>query len=161
MGSSTPTPTRTYRPPAPRPGGLRYRIVREHAKGGLGVVFLAQDTELNREVALKEIQDRFADDAGNRARFLTEAEVTGGLEHPGIVPIYGLGRYDDGRPFYAMRFIRGDSLKDAIARFHQADDDPGAIPASGRSRFRRCCAGSSMFATRSSTPTIAACCTAT
>src|SRR5262249_10309550 len=51
---------------------------------------------------------------------LLEAEVTGGLEHPGIVPVYGLGQYADGRPFYAMRFIRGDSLKEAIDRFHKA-----------------------------------------
>jgi hypothetical protein len=43
------------------------------------------------------------------------------LEHPGIVPIYGLGRHADGRPFYAMRFVNGDSFKDAIARFHSAD----------------------------------------
>ena len=100
------------------PSGVRYRKVRDHAKGGLGVVFVAHDSELNRDVALKEIQDRHADNAGSRARFLLEAEITGGLEHPGIVPVYGLGRYDDGRPFYAMRFIRGDSLKEAIAAFH-------------------------------------------
>src|SRR6516225_1570964 len=42
----------------------------------------------------------------------------GGLEHPGIVPVYGLGQYADGRPFYAMRFIKGDNLKEAIRRFH-------------------------------------------
>jgi serine/threonine protein kinase len=71
-------------------------------------------------VALKEIQDRHADDSNSRARFLLEAEVTGGLEHPGIVPVYGLGSYADGRPFYAMRFIRGDSLQDAIERYHAA-----------------------------------------
>src|SRR5262249_44665244 len=46
------------------------------------------------------------------------AQVTGGLEHPGIVPVYGLGTYADGRPYYAMRFIKGDSLKEAIERFH-------------------------------------------
>ncbi len=50
---------------------------------------------------------------------MLEAEITGGLEHPGIVPVYGLGTYADGRPFYAMRFIRGDSLKEAIERFHK------------------------------------------
>src|SRR5204863_4640222 len=43
------------------------------------------------------------------------------LEHPGIVPVYGLGSYADGRPFYAMRFIKGDSLKEAIAAFHEAE----------------------------------------
>jgi serine/threonine-protein kinase len=98
--------------------GTRFRILRPHAKGGLGEVFVALDTELNRDVALKEIQDQFADDPRYRARFEFEAEVTGGLEHPGIVPVYGLGTYADGRPFYAMRFIRGNSLKEAIARFH-------------------------------------------
>ena len=55
-------------------------------------------------------------------RFLLEAEVTGGLEHPGIVPVYGLGTYADGRPYYAMRFIRGESLKEAIDQFHQRTD---------------------------------------
>src|SRR6185503_16636975 len=58
------------------------------------------------------------DDPTSRQRFLLEAEVTGGLEHPGIVPVYGLGTYGDGRPYYAMRFIRGDSLKQAIDHFH-------------------------------------------
>src|SRR4030095_1034706 len=86
------------------------------------------DAELHREVALKQILDHHADDATSRQRFLLEAEITGGLEHPGIVPVYGLGSYGDGRPYYAMRFIRGDSLKEAITRFHQADSetrDPG------------------------------------
>ena len=51
--------------------------------------------------------------------------MTGGLEHPGIVPVYGLGHTPDGRPYYAMRFIRGDSLKEAIRRFYQAEGEPG------------------------------------
>jgi tetratricopeptide (TPR) repeat protein/tRNA A-37 threonylcarbamoyl transferase component Bud32 len=100
------------------PAGIRYRRLREHARGGLGEVFVAVDEELNREVALKEIQDRFADRSDARARFLREAEVTGKLEHPGIVPIYGMGTYPDGRPYYAMRFVRGESMQDAITRFH-------------------------------------------
>src|SRR5437867_11770517 len=122
-----PQPPETPVPSAPT-AGSRYRILRPHAKGGLGEVFVAEDTELGRHIALKEIQAKHADDPGNRARFLLEAEITGGLEHPGVVPVYGLGSYADGRPFYAMRFIRGDSLQDAIARFHQAEGprrDPG------------------------------------
>jgi serine/threonine protein kinase/formylglycine-generating enzyme required for sulfatase activity len=99
----------------------RFRILRPHARGGLGEVFVARDEELNREVALKEIQTRHAAQPESRARFLLEAEVTGQLEHPGIVPVYGLGSYADGRPFYAMRFVQGDSLKDAIAAFHKAE----------------------------------------
>ena len=98
--------------------GQRFCIVRPHASGGFGAVFVALDTELDREVALKQIHDDRADDPTSRYRFLIEAQITGGLEHPGIVPVYGLGSYDDGRPYYAMRFIRGDSLKEAIQEFH-------------------------------------------
>jgi eukaryotic-like serine/threonine-protein kinase len=100
--------------------GTRFRIVRSYARGGLGEVFVAQDQELHREVAVKQIQLRHADETESRIRFVQEAEITGGLEHPGIVPVYGLGSYADGRPFYAMRFIRGDSLKDAIEEYHSA-----------------------------------------
>src|SRR5207248_1681334 len=109
--------------------GLRYRILRAHAKGGLGEVSVAEDQELHREVALKEIQERHAHDPISRGRFLLEAEVTGRLEHPGIVPVYGLGHYGDGRPFYAMRFVKGDNLKGAVRRLHKADvrgREPGA-----------------------------------
>ncbi len=98
--------------------GQRFRVLRRHAMGGLGVVFVALDTELNREVALKQIIARHADDPTSRSRFLLEAEITGGLEHPGIVPVYGMGVYKNGRPYYAMRFIRGESLQEAIGRFH-------------------------------------------
>jgi serine/threonine-protein kinase len=108
--------------------GQRFQILRPHARGGLGAIFVARDTELNREVALKQILDHHADDDVSRARFVLEAEITGGLEHPGIVPVYGLGAYHDGRPYYAMRFIRGDGLKDAIAAFHSdaaLQRDPG------------------------------------
>jgi eukaryotic-like serine/threonine-protein kinase len=99
---------------------IRYRVLRPHAKGGLGEVFVAEDLELHREVALKEIQRQHADQDASRGRFVLEAEITGGLEHPGIVPVYGLGTYADGRPFYAMRFIKGDNLKHACARFHES-----------------------------------------
>ncbi len=110
--------TATYSVGPPTSDGQRFRVLRPHAKGGLGAVFVAMDTELHREVALKQILDSHADDPVSRQRFLLEAEVTGGLEHPGIVPVYGLGTYSGGRPYYAMRFIRGDSLKKAIEQFH-------------------------------------------
>jgi serine/threonine-protein kinase len=105
-----------------RDQGGRFRILRAHAHGGLGEVFVAQDEEVGREVALKQIQGRYAHDPEKRGRFLLEAEITGRLEHPGVVPIYGLGSYTDGRPFYAMRLIRGHSLKEAIRRFHETND---------------------------------------
>src|SRR5262249_46291572 len=96
----------------------RYQVLRSHARGGLGEVFVALDQEVGREVALKEIQARHAHNADSRQRFLREGEVTGRLEHPGIVPVYGMGAYPDGRPYYAMRFIKGHSLSKAIQRFH-------------------------------------------
>ena len=107
----------------------RFHVLRPHAQGGLGAVFVALDTELHREVALKQILDAHADDPISRQRFILEAEVTGGLEHPGIVPVYSLGAYGDGRPYYAMRFVRGESLKSAIAAFH---DDESLRKDSGR-----------------------------
>jgi serine/threonine-protein kinase len=130
----------TYAVGSPTSDGQRFQILRPHARGGLGAVFVARDIELNREVALKQILDHHADDQGSRARFVLEAEITGGLEHPGIVPVYGLGTYPDGRPYYAMRFIRGDSFREAIAGFH-ADvalrQDPGRRSLALRKLLRR------------------------
>jgi WD40 repeat protein/tRNA A-37 threonylcarbamoyl transferase component Bud32 len=108
--------------------GSRFAILRPHARGGLGQISVALDAELNREVALKELRPERADDQDSRARFLLEAEITGRLEHPGVVPVYGLGRDAQGRPFYAMRFVKGDSFKEAIDRFHAAEDGDDRDP---------------------------------
>ena len=150
-----PGKTASYSFGAATSDGQRFRILRPHAQGGLGIVFVAFDTELNRQVALKQILDSHADDPTSRSRFLLEAEVTGGLEHPGIVPVYGLGSYGDGRPYYAMRFIEGDSLKQAIDRFHkdaQLQSDSGQ-----RSLELRGLLGPSlMYATPFNMPTVVA-----
>ena len=92
-----------------------------HERGGLGTVYRVHDVELNRVVALKSMRDDRACDPQSRARFVREAEITGLLEHPGIVPVYSLSRSDDAPPSYAMRLIRGETLKDAIKHFHAAD----------------------------------------
>jgi Flp pilus assembly protein TadD/tRNA A-37 threonylcarbamoyl transferase component Bud32 len=110
-------------------GACRYRVLRPHARGGLGEVFVAEDTELHREVALKQLRPGRGDDPASRSRFLLEAEVCGRLEHPGVVPVYGLGTDPEGRPYYAMRFIQGESLHEAIRCFHAGDEGaqaPGA-----------------------------------
>jgi len=93
-------------------------------QGGMGVVYLALDSELNRRVAFKMIRSGLSDPMGDNsgpvtddmvARFLQEAVVTGGLEHPGIVPIYELGLAPSGVPYYTMRLVRGErTLEDAI-----------------------------------------------
>src|SRR5262249_13721003 len=85
--------------------GPRYRILRPHAQGGMGQIFVAHDEALNREVALKELWEGHAHSEEVKARFLLEAEITARLEHPGVVPVYSLGQYADGRFFYAMRFL--------------------------------------------------------
>jgi tetratricopeptide (TPR) repeat protein/tRNA A-37 threonylcarbamoyl transferase component Bud32 len=106
----------------------RFQIIRLHDRGALGEVYVARDQQLHRIVALKRIKKAHGTEREKRARFVVEAEITGRLEHPGIVPVYGLGTFDDGRPFYAMRFIRGDNLKTAIEQFHIAESknrDPG------------------------------------
>lgn len=83
--------SRTYTVSSVTGQNERFRILHTHARGGLGTVSVALDTELNREVALKQILDHHADDSVSRSRFLLEAEITGGLEHPNIVPVYGMG----------------------------------------------------------------------
>jgi hypothetical protein len=110
------------------PAPERYRPVRLHAQGNLGEVHVARDVELGREVALKRIQARYRDQPGFadlQRRFLREAEITGRLEHPGVVPVYGLVRDADGQPCYAMRFIEGETLHEAIRRFHAQDGAGG------------------------------------
>jgi serine/threonine-protein kinase len=112
-------PAATPDPPLPTAAfdGRRFRPTAYVASGGMGDIFTADDGEFGREVALKCIRDDRADDEAARDRFVREAEITGRLEHPGIVPIYSRGRDADGRPYYGMRFVRGQSLKDAIAEF--------------------------------------------
>jgi WD40 repeat protein/serine/threonine protein kinase len=102
----------------------QYHMLHTYAKGGLGEIRLAVDQQLNREVALKLMQQPHSRNPESRRRFLREAEITSHLEHPGIVPVYGLGRDHLGNPVYAMRFIRGESLHEAIERFHAADKTP-------------------------------------
>ncbi|MEM8945500.1 MAG: protein kinase [Planctomycetota bacterium] len=101
----------------------RFKILRLHQKGGLGRVSIALDEELNREIALKEILASHADNLENRTRFIREAEITGALQHPGVVPVYSLGKFADGRPYYAMRFIRGMNLQDALQDYHKLETD--------------------------------------
>ena len=96
----------------------RYVILRPHARGGLGTVSVALDETLGRKVALKQMRTDLADVPQFRERFIYEAEITGQLEHPGIIPIYALGQDEHGRPYYAMKFVEGRTLDEAIAEYH-------------------------------------------
>jgi eukaryotic-like serine/threonine-protein kinase len=98
--------------PMPFRDAARYDFRGEHGRGGLGRVLRARDKELGRDVAIKELLQR-----GHRAetRFLREALVTARLEHPSIVPIHEAGRWANGTPFYAMKLVSGQPLKQVIA----------------------------------------------
>lgn len=95
----------------------RYTLTRLHASGGMGRVWLARDASIGRDVALKELLPERSDHPHVWARFLNEARVTGRLEHPGIVPVYEVSEQADTKPFYTMRFVKGQTLHDAAVRF--------------------------------------------
>src|SRR5207249_8715713 len=98
--------------------GPRYAMLRLAGIGGIGRVWLARDGSMGREVALKELRPDRAH-AGFWGRFVREAQVTGQLEHPGIVPVYEVGRRpQDNQPYYTMRFVRGRTLDAAVAAYH-------------------------------------------
>ena len=111
---------------AGRRAGRRFRLTeREIARGGMGVVHAGRDVEMGRSVAVKRLKDEHAADRRNIKQFEHEARVTGLLEHPGIVPVYGRGRDPGGRPFFAMRMVEGERLTTAIERVHKnTRDDP-------------------------------------
>jgi eukaryotic-like serine/threonine-protein kinase len=117
--------------PLELPGSLtgapgRYRRICLYATGGIGHIWLVHDNALGRQVALKELRPEQADDTYLRMRFLREAQITGQLEHPGIVPVYELARWPaDERPYYTMRLIRGRTLTESARAFH---DRRGAGP---------------------------------
>ena len=99
--------------------GERYRRLRLHATGGIGRVWLAHDSDLGRDVALKELRPERAEHSTLAGRFLQEARITGQLEHPGIIPVYELVCAKDGvQPFYTMRFVKGRTLSEAARAYH-------------------------------------------
>lgn len=109
----------------------KYRVIQELARGGMGTVYLAEDTELNRQVAVKVINTPEST-KDLRERMIREAQIIAQLEHPGIVPVHDVGTLADGRVFYAMKYVRGsrldeyaaevDSLKDRLRKFQAVCD---------------------------------------
>lgn len=125
--------TLTYAPDT-TPGGRallpataagRYEVGAEVARGGMGAVLEAEDRCLRRRVAMKVMLDRAATAEESAQRFVSEARITGQLEHPGVVPVYDLATDSQGRVFYAMKMVRGTTLDAILARIH--DGDPGAL----------------------------------
>ena len=93
-----------------------YRLIRQLGAGGMGEVYLAEDTRLDRQVALKVLPAEFAEDAQRRQRFLSEAKAASALNHPNVCVVYEVDETDDHRPFIAMEYIQGEMLDVWIRR---------------------------------------------
>jgi tetratricopeptide (TPR) repeat protein len=102
--------------------GSRYHLEGEIARGGMGIIYRATDTVLGREVAVKVLQEKYAPQSGAAVRFFSEARITGQLQHPSIPPVHDLGTLADGRPFLAMKLIKGQTLDELL----KARPDPSA-----------------------------------
>ena len=105
----------------------RYVLGDEIARGGMGVIHRATDTVLGREVAIKVLRENFAPTSGAARRFADEARISAQLQHPAVPPVHDLGTLSDGRPFLAMKLIKGDALDRLLA--NRAD------PTADRGRF--------------------------
>ena len=117
-------------PEMPRGGGNRYHLRGEIARGGMGVILKGHDPDLGRDLAFKVLRSDLAGKAGAVQRFVEEAQVGGQLQHPGIIPIHDLGRCADGRPFFAMKLVKGRTLADLLA-----ERSAGGRFGSSRGRF--------------------------
>ena len=103
-------------------GGERYRVLGQIARGGMGVVLRAADCDIRREVAVKYLLDQA--DERKKARFIEEAQITGQLEHPNIVPIHELGVDAKKRLFFSMKMVRGRSLQHVLGELRDYPAPP-------------------------------------
>jgi tetratricopeptide (TPR) repeat protein/tRNA A-37 threonylcarbamoyl transferase component Bud32 len=116
--TADPTPSVGHARPSGRlPAGPRFDLKKVHAKGGMGEVWLAEDAAIGRRVALKKMRKQLKG-KGKEENFLWEAQVTGQLEHPGIVPVHELGESGEGDPYYVMKFVHGSTMLEEIGAFH-------------------------------------------
>ena len=116
----------TSAPPASPPG---YELLDEVGHGGMGVVYRARDVALDRDVAVKLLSERYAAGSPAAQRFLSEARITGQLQHPGIPAVHQVGTLADGRPFLAMKLIRGTTLADILEHRSDPAADRGQLVA--------------------------------
>jgi tetratricopeptide (TPR) repeat protein len=120
--AADPRPTTDDRPAGRVAAAERYLLKEEIARGGMGAVYRATDTVLGREVVVKVLQEKFAPGSGAAHRFADEARIAAQLQHPGIPPVHDLGTLPDGRPFLAMKLIKGQDLDQLL----KARDDVAA-----------------------------------
>jgi serine/threonine-protein kinase len=103
----------------------RYQLLGEIARGGMGVVLKGRDPDLGRDLAVKVLKAELAGRPAAERRFVEEAQVGGQLQHPGVVPVYELGRFADGRPYFTMKLVRGQTLAALLAERPTPDADRG------------------------------------
>lgn len=103
----------------------RYTVGGVVAQGGMGAILSARDLNVRRQVAMKVMLDQGGAVGDQVLRFIEEAQVTGQLEHPGVVPVHELGVDADGKVYYTMKMVRGTTLREIVARL--ADGDPDAL----------------------------------
>lgn len=93
----------------------RYQVLGEIARGGMGAILKGRDNNLGRDLAIKILLDSHKDKPEIIQRFIEEAQIGGQLQHPGIAPIYDLGRLPDDRPFFAMKLVKGQTLSKLLS----------------------------------------------
>jgi serine/threonine-protein kinase len=106
--------------PAPHEAGTRYQLAGEIARGGMGAVLRGRDVDLGRDLAVKVLLEKFADRPDVVRRFVEEAQIGGQLQHPGVVPVYDIGRFGD-RPFFTMKLVKGKTLAALLAERQKAE----------------------------------------
>lgn len=104
-----------------------FDLLDEVGRGGMGVVYRARDMALGRDVAVKLLADRYAADSMAAQRFLNEARITGQLQHPGIPAVHQVGVTPEGRPFLAMKLIRGRTLEEILKERSDPAADLGRL----------------------------------
>ena len=109
----------------PLASASRYVLGSEIAHGGMGAVYRATDTTFGREVAVKVLKETFSPTSGVARRFADEARITGQLQHPAIPPVHDFGTLPDGRPFLAMKLIKGQTLDELLKERADLDADRG------------------------------------
>ena len=101
----------------------RYQIQGEVARGGMGAILKGRDTDLGRDLAIKVLLADHKQKPEVLNRFIEEAQIGGQLQHPGIVPVYELGQFNDQRPFFTMKLVKGETLAAILAERQNVDDD--------------------------------------
>jgi serine/threonine protein kinase/formylglycine-generating enzyme required for sulfatase activity len=104
------------------PSSSRYRLKGEVAQGGMGIILRVWDEDLRRHLAMKVMLDEQEGAASRLSRFLEEAQVTGQLDHPGIVPVHELGIDARGRVFFTMKLVKGKTLEHVLEAVRHGDD---------------------------------------